>query len=307
MKKWKIYRLTVTASEAGLRLDRYLADTISGLSRVQAKKIIDIGGVHLEGRRMRSCSRAVTENEQIEVYLDHLPLEPFRLTPDNIVYQDKYLIVLNKPAGVDTQPTHARYKGTVYEALQVLLQDRFSPQKKPELGMVQRLDRGTTGLMTFSIHPHSHKGLSKIFMDHRVDKRYLALVGGVPQPGLGEIRSLLARSRKENKVVSVPRGGKEAVTRYRVTERYGSTSLVELDLLTGRSHQIRAHMAELGCPLLGDLRYGGMTELNHAPIGRPLLHSARLAFFHPVTGESLEFEAGLPHDMATLRIQLMAE
>ncbi|PLX89377.1 MAG: RluA family pseudouridine synthase [Desulfuromonas sp.] len=307
MKKWKIYRLTVTSSEAGLRLDRYLAGAVDGLSRVQAKKIIDIGGVHLQGRRVRSCSRAVDGGEQVEVYLDHLPLEPFRFTPDDLVYQDKYLIVLNKPAGIDTQPTHARYKGTVYEALQVLLQDRFNPQRKHELGMVQRLDRGTTGLMTFSTHPQSHKGLSKLFMDHQVEKRYLALVGGVPQPEQGEIRSLLARTRKENKVVSVQHGGKEAVTRYRVIETFGCATLVELELLTGRSHQIRAHMAELGCPLLGDLRYGGPAELNHTVFDRPLLHSARLAFLHPVTSEPLEFETKLPLDMANMCRQLGGE
>lgn len=300
MKKWKIYRLLVDRDPEGERLDRYLAAEISSISRGQAKKIIDIGGVHIDGRRVRSCSRSVMQGQNIELYLDHLPLDPFRFAPEDILLRDKYLIVLNKPAGVDTQPTHARYMGTVYEALQVLLQDPLRPRQKPELGMVQRLDRGTTGVMVFSTHPNSHRGLTKIFMEHRADKRYLALVGGSPPEEKGEVKSLLARSRKENKVVSVLKGGKEARTRYRVVERFDLATLVELELLTGRSHQIRAHMSELGCPLLGDTRYGGLSELQGIDLERPMLHASRLVFPHPVTGEMLDFDVPLHADMTCL-------
>lgn len=304
MKKWKIHRLSVMCDADGERLDRYLADEIPSISRGQAKKIIDIGGVHIDGRRVRSCSRAVKSGESVEVYLDNLSLDPFRFADKDILFRDKYLIVFNKPAGIDTQPTHARYKGTLYEALQVLLQDPARLRQKPELGMVQRLDRGTTGVMVFSIHPRSHRGLTKIFMEHQADKRYLALVGGAPAECSGEIRSLLARSRKENKVVSVERGGKEALTRYRVVDRFEQASLVELELLTGRSHQIRAHMAELGCPLLGDSRYGGVTQLCESVLERPMLHASRLAFDHPVTGEELRFDVPLYDDMASLVTRL---
>lgn len=305
--KWKIYQLTVSSENEGLRLDQYLATAIDDMSRTRARKIVDIGGVHLNGRRVRSCSRPVKPGEQIELYLDHLPLEPFRFVSEEILYRDKYLLVLNKPAGVDTQPTHARYKGTVYEALQILLQDPFRLQQKPELGMVQRLDRGTTGLMVFSTHQNSHRGLTKIFMEHRVEKRYLALVKGEPETSDGEIRSLLARSRKENRVVSVPRGGKEAITRYTVLNRFSIAALVELELLTGRSHQIRAHMTELGCPLLGDVRYGGPCELDGISLERPMLHAVQLAFPHPVSGEQLSFDVPMPKDMQCLVEHLSAD
>lgn len=305
--KWKIHRLTVGSDNEGQRLDQYLAGAIADMSRTQARKFIDIGGVHLDGRRVRSCSRSVKKGEQIELYQDHLSLEPFRLTCEDILYRDKYLIVLNKPAGIDTQPTHARFKGTVYEALQVLLQDPFRPQQKPELGMVQRLDRGTTGLMVFSTHQNSHRGLTKIFMEHQADKRYLALVEGAPEKNAGEIRSFLARSRKENKVASVLHGGKEAITRYSVLNQFSQTSLVELELLTGRSHQIRAHMAESGCPLLGDSRYGGPLEFDGIRLDRPLLHAVKLAFPHPVSGEPLSFELPMPQDMQSLIEQLKAQ
>lgn len=140
--KWKIERSVVTAATAAQRLDQYLASVCPGLSRTVAKKVIDLGGVHIDGRRIRGCSRQVKVGENVELYLDNLPLEPYRLTAADIIYQDDYLIVLNKPAAVDTQPTHARFKGTVYEALQCHLQDPFRLHVKPDLGMVQRLDRG---------------------------------------------------------------------------------------------------------------------------------------------------------------------
>lgn len=298
MKKWKIYRLTVSGEDKDQRLDQYLAANADDLSCTRVRKIIYIGGVHVNGRRVRSSSRPVTLGDQIELYLDHFSLDPFRFTSEDILYRDKYLLVLNKPAGIDTQPTHARYKGTVYEALQVLLQDPFKLHQKPELGMVQRLDRGTTGLMVFSTHQRAHGGLTKVFVEHRVEKKYLALVGGSLKDDEGEIRSFLARSRKKNKVISVQRGGKEAITRFQVIERYPQAALVELDLLTGRSHQIRAHMAEVGCSLLGDTRYGGVEEMDGIALDRPLLHAKSLVFLHPVKDEVMSFDVPLPRDMS---------
>ncbi len=294
--KWTIHRLSVESVDAGQRLDQYLANNCPDLSRTAAKKVIDLGGVHLDGRRIRGCSKLVKGGDKIEVYLDRLPLDPYRISLEEIIYQDSYLIVLNKPSSVDTQPTHARFKGTVYEALQLHLQDPFRPRLKPELGMVQRLDRGTSGLMVFSIHPKAHKNLTKIFVEHQVKKRYLALVAGVPSVTEGEIRSFLARSRKQNRVRSVEKGGKEALTRYRVVESYAEAALLDIELLTGRSHQIRVHMSEQGWPLLGDTLYGGPETWCQRELARPLLHASTLAFRHPVTNEFLEFSADLPID-----------
>lgn len=302
--KWTIHRLAVTAPAAGQRLDIFLAASEATLSRTQAKKIIDLGGVHVNGRRMRCCSTIVRVADEIEVYIDHLPLDPYRICKHEIVYQDKYLIVLNKPAMIDTQPTHARFKGTLYEALQWYLQDPFRPYKKADIGMVQRLDRGTTGLMVFSLHPQAHKPMTRIFLEHQLEKRYLALVHNCPEKNEGEIVSLLARSRKENRVHSVSQGGKEAITRYCVRERFNSAALVELELVTGRSHQIRAHMSEAGCPLLGDQRYGGQRELNGIVLERPLLHSYRLGFRHPVIDKKIDFSLDLPVDMAKIKTEL---
>ena len=305
--KWLIHRVRVDPQGAGLRLDQFLAENCPDLSRTQAKKIVDLGGVHVNGRRVRSCSTATQAGDRIEVYIDHLPLDPYRISNEDILYQDSYIIVLNKPAQIETQPTHARYKGTLYEALHWYLRDASRPHHKTELGMVQRLDRGTSGVLVFSIHPRAHKQMSRIFLEHRVHKRYLALVHGTPDPSAGEIRSQLARSRKENRVRSVAVGGKKAITRYRIAEEGRGCSLLEIELITGRSHQIRAHMAEQGCPLLGDVRYGGRKEQDGLLFGRPLLHSAELGFRHPVLDKELFFEAPLPEDMQTVRQRLLEE
>ncbi len=302
--KWTIHSLRVTADSNGLRLDQYLADAIDDLSRTKAKKIIDLGGVHVNGRRVRSCSLNVNAGDSIDVYIDHLPLDPYRVAGEDIIFQDKYLIVLNKPAQVDTQPTHARYKGTLYEALQWHLRDPFRLHKKADIGMVQRLDRGTSGLIVFSIHPRAHKEMTRVFLEHETQKGYLALVHGrLPQPQ-GEIRSLLARSRKENKVKSVEKGGKEAITHYKVLEQLGVYSLVQVEILTGRSHQIRAHMSEQGCPLVGDVRYGGQREVGMQKVVRPLLHATTLSFPHPVLSQTMDFTLPVPGDMDGILRQL---
>ena len=302
--KWTIYRSTVRDPLAGLRLDQYLAEAHAGMSRSLAKKIVDLGGVHVNGRRVRSCSMLVQPDDKVEVYIDHLPLEPFRLSPEVILYQDQYLIILNKPAMIETQPTHARYKGTLFEALNWYLRDPGYPHRKVEVGMIQRLDRGTSGVLAFSIHPRAHKQMSHIFKSHEVTKSYLAVVHDAPQASEGEIKSNLARSRRENRVKSVVAGGKEAITRFRVVEKLAACTLLKIDLITGRSHQIRAHMSELGCPLLGDRLYGGSDRIANLPIQRPLLHSSELGFAHPVKGNALMFSAPLPPDMATVICRL---
>jgi 23S rRNA pseudouridine1911/1915/1917 synthase len=295
--KWTVHRLLVSTDKNGLRLDQYLADSAIGLSRTQAKKIIDIGGVHIDGRRARSCSKSIQTGSSVEVYIDKLPLEPYRISENDILFQDKFIIVLNKPALVDTQPTHARFKGTLFEALQWHLKDPFRPHQKAEIGMIQRLDRGTSGVMVFSIHPRAHKEMTRFFVEHEAKKNYLALVHGVPDSNQGEIRSFLARSRKENRVKSVEKGGKEAITRFHVVDSFPEYSLVNVEILTGRSHQIRAHMAESGCPLVGDLRYGGCGQVLGIEILRPLLHSQKLAFRHPVLNHDMVFSVPVHDDM----------
>ena len=295
--KWKIHRLQITEKAFTLRLDQYLSQSIVDLSRTVAKKIIDLGGVHVNGRRVRSCSTSLCQGDTVEIYIDHLPLDPYRLTKGDILYQDQYIIVINKPALIETQPTHARFKGTLFEALRWYLKDPFRPHNKADIGMVQRLDRGTSGVMVFSIHPRAHKEMTRMFLHHEIKKSYLAVVEGSPTQWQGEIRSLLARSRKDNRVKSVKKGGKEAITRYEIVESFADYCLLNIEILTGRSHQIRAHMAEQNCPLAGDERYGGSALVLDIPVARHLLHAEKLAFRHPVLDKNLDFVAPLPSDI----------
>lgn len=256
------------------------------------KRMIDLGGAHVDGRRVRRCSLSVTAGQQIELHVDGLPLEPFRLDPARIIYRDRYLLALDKPAGVATQPTPARYQGTIYAALQQF----FGETGQVSLGMVQRLDRDTSGVLIFSTHSKAHKGLTAAFGEHRVTKRYLALVAGHLENDEGEMRSQLARRRATNRMVSVERGGKPALTRYRRIAGYDGASLVEVEIPTGRSHQIRIHFAEAGHPLLGDVAYGGPAMVRGLTIIRQMLHASELCLDHPVNGARLELKAPLPED-----------
>jgi 23S rRNA pseudouridine1911/1915/1917 synthase len=296
------YRYDVSDESDGLRLDQSLATAVERLSRGKARKLIELGGVHLDGRRVRRCDQTVSRGARVELFVDRRGLELPRLQPEHILFHDRDLIVLDKPAGMPTQPTPARYQGTLYAELQRLLRkldrDTGRGRQRPGIGMVQRLDQDTSGVIVFSIHQRAHKRMTEIFRGRDVDKQYWALVAGRPAER-GVFRSMLARRHATNLMVSVEKGGKEAETRYRTLRSSGGVSLVEVELVTGRTHQIRAHFAEAGLPLLGDSAYGGPSSLDGTPVPRQMLHSRQLAFAHPVSGAPLLFEASLPDDFST--------
>lgn len=292
-----VLRVTATAGDHGKRLDLFLAERFPDYSRAFWRRIIDLGGVHGAGRRLRRNSQAVVAGTAFEIYLDGREQELFILQPDHVLFQDPYLIVINKPAGVETQPTPARYQGTLYASLLDYLGRNKAPGRKAEVGMLQRLDRDTSGVLLFSLHPRSHGELARQFRERTIRKTYLALVAGGPTEPQGEYRSLLARERRSNRMKSVSAGGREAITRYQVVERFTDATLLEVEIPTGRSHQIRIHCAEAGHPLLGDRRYGGPDEWLGQPIQRQLLHARSLAFRHPVTREEKSVTAPLPADM----------
>lgn len=294
------YRFIVAPEDVELRLDQFIAGRSEELSRTLVRKLVDLGGVHIDGRRSRRCSQPLSAGTKVEVFIDGLSLESYRIESTAVLYRDSYLLALDKPAGIETQPTPARYKGTLYAALHDYLHDPFRPHQVPTVGMVQRLDRDTSGVLVFSIHQRAHRGLTEAFAGRQVRKTYLAVVAGRLPAAEGEFCSLLARSRATNRVKSVEKGGKEAVTRYQVLEAFAEASLVEVEILTGRSHQIRVHLAEAGHPLLGDQRYGGSAEWDGRPVPRQMLHAWRLSFQHPVTGDPLALEAPIPADMTEL-------
>ncbi len=291
-----IHRLQTEERDRACRLDHYLSLNVEELSKGNIRKIIDLGGVHVDGRRTLKCGKKLLPNQAIEMHRDLRSLTPYRIQQQEVIFQDKYLIVLNKPAGVETQPTPSRYKGTLYEALQIWLK-RDPRFRKLQIGMAQRLDRNTSGLIVFSIHPQSHKGLSEQIRNRTIGKHYLALVAKSPSPPEGTFRSLLARERRSNRMKSVEKGGKDAVTHYKTMEVFKSHCLVAVKLETGRTHQIRVHFSEVGSPLLGDSRYGGPVSHNGKKYTRQCLHSWKLELKHPISGDSLHFETELPEDM----------
>jgi 23S rRNA pseudouridine1911/1915/1917 synthase len=302
----KVYRLSVISSAAGMRLDQYLAAEAIDLTRNRARKIIDLGGVHIDGRRVGRCSYPVRAGQNIEIYLDGRSLAIAEFSPGDILFQDRYLLAVNKPAGMDFQPTHARFKGTVYEAILRYLSSNGG-RKDINVGMVQRLDRDTSGVAIFSIHPRAHRGLTEQFKEHRVQKFYRALVEGRMPNREGRFSSLLARQRRTNLMKSVARGGKEAVTEYRVVEEFDRASLVEVEIPTGRSHQIRVHFSEAGHPLLGDTRYGAAASIEGTVAPRQMLHAFSLSLVHPVTGAAISLTAPIPEDMQGLIEKLRRE
>jgi len=302
----KIYRLTVDADAGGMRLDQYVASQVGELSRGVARKVIDLGGVHVAGRRTSRCSLTVRTGQAVDIYLDGRPLDIFSLEEGQVLFQDSCLLVVDKPSGVDCQPTHARFKGTLYDAVRRHLGGAQGGRKEPTIGMVQRLDRDTSGVTVFSIHQRAHAAMTRLFAERRVDKRYRALVAGVLVAKEDEFRSLLARQHRTNLMKSVQKGGKEAITRYRVVDEFADCTLVEVELVTGRSHQIRAHFAEAGHPLIGDRRYGGPGLVQGQEVRRTMLHAHSLSFAHPVSGEAMRFEAPLAEDMTSLLCRLGA-
>lgn len=295
-----IHRFRTKSNDLNCRLDQFLSSNMDKVSKGNIRKIIDLGGVHIDGRRVRKCGKLLLTDQKIEVHRDLRPLAPYRIQKNDVVFQDKHIIVLNKPPGVECQPTPARYKGTLYEALQVWLKRDRRHGRKLEIGMAQRLDRDTSGLIVFSIHPNSHKGLSEQVKHRTIGKHYLAVVERSPQPPSGTIVSYLAKGRRFNRMKSVPKGGKEAITHYEVSQTFSRISLVKVQLETGRTHQIRVHFAEAGTPLLGDSLYGGAKRIGSEEISRHCLHSSKLELLHPVSQTPLSFTADLPNDILNI-------
>ena len=306
--KRDVKRFTIPESQSGQQIELALPLLDPTLSDDLIQNLFDFGSIHLNGRRCGERSRKVDLDDKIEIFIDGLPFEHFVIDESVIVYRDDNILVINKPAGIDCQPTPSRFMGTVYSALLSYLANPYRRDLKPSIGMLQRLDRDTSGLMVFSIHPRAHKSMSEQFTSHTINKKYVAIVAGRIAQQQGEFRSLLAKSRVFNRVKSVEKGGKEAITRYRVIRQSDAATLVDIDLLTGRSHQIRAHFSEAGHPLLGDLRYDGPAMINGHLISRQMLHAGNLSFIHPVSRDKVSFEASLPADMEqTLQMTLLDE
>ena len=305
-----IISATIAAEAAGLRLDRALADALPAISRERLKALIGSGAVlDGSGSPVRDASAKAKPGE----YKVHLPPPtPLENEPQDIaldvVFEDEHLIVIDKPAGLVVHPAAGNYEGTLVNALLHHCAGRLSGiggVARP--GIVHRIDKDTSGLIVAAKTDAAHEGLSAQFAAHSIDRRYQAIVAGIPNPPSGTIDAPLGRSStNRQKMAIVAQGrGKRAVTHFQLVTALRASALVECRLETGRTHQVRVHMTSLGHPLLGDPVYG-RGKINHRDLlnqldfKRQALHAASLGFEHPVTNAKLSFKSALPSDMQEL-------
>ena len=302
--------IALDASHAGWRLDRALAAAVPSLSRERLKVLTKAGKLMREGKAVRDPATKVKGDERFTLAIpDPEPAhnEPQEI-PLPIVYEDEHLLVVDKPAGLVVHPAAGNRDGTLVNALLHHCGGSLSGiggVARP--GIVHRIDKDTSGLLVIAKHDKAHEGLAKQFADHSIERRYLAIVSGVPRLAGDVVDAPLARSAQNRKKIAIVKEGrgKRAVTHWKRLEILKDAALVECTLETGRTHQVRVHMASIGHPLLGDPVYGRGKSihrklLNQLDFKRQALHAAHLGFIHPVTKGRLSFDSALPSDMQEL-------
>lgn len=299
---------------AGLRVDKALADAYPDLSRSRIHTLIQEDAVLVNGQVPKASTR-LHAGDMVEVVLP--PPLPSNLEPESgdltILYEDPVLMVVAKPAGVVVHPGAGSTRGT----LAAILLDHCGTLSQIggvlRPGIVHRLDKGTSGLMVVAKSDAAHRSLSAQFKARTVTKVYSAICLGVPHPSRGSVRTPLGRDPRHRQRMAVVPDGRTAHTDYEVEEALGVASVLRLTLHTGRTHQIRVHMASLDCPLVGDALYGASARTAQAPpsvrsllsaFPRPALHAQILGFLHPATGSPLRFEQPWPADLEALRREL---
>lgn len=286
--------MTVSFEAAPGRLDAVIAARM-GVPRAEIQRAISAGGVLVDGVR-RPKDHRLAGGERVDVDLAPASeIEP-EGPPLDLAWRDEHLAVVRKPAGLATHPSANRRSGTIVNRL-LGMGLPLAPGGGPlRPGIVHRLDAGTSGLLVVALDDPTHEALGALFEHHGADRRYLALVRGAVANERFEVQAPLARSGAR---IRIEAAGREASTVVEVRERFGRATLIEAAPRTGRTHQIRVHLAAVGHPILGDARYGGGgDDAKRLGLGRPFLHAWRLAFAHPVTGEQLDFEDPLPRDLA---------
>lgn len=307
-----IIQARIAAAADGWRLDRALADAVPTMSRERVKVLISSGAVTGPAGLVRDPAKKAVGDAIYEVAVpDPTPAhnEPQDIAL-NVVYEDDHLIVIDKQAGLVVHPAAGNLDGTLVNALLHHCQGSLSGiggVARP--GIVHRIDKDTSGLMVAAKTDRTHEGLARQFKAHSIDRRYKAIVSGLPRVKAGTVDAPLARSPQNRKKVAIVSGGKHAITHWRELRELRDAALVECRLETGRTHQVRVHMASLGHPLVGDPVYG-RTKSSHRALletlgfHRQALHAARLGFIHPISSVALSFESEMPADMQELFNQL---
>ncbi len=306
------HTLVVGPRDAGRRIDVFVASKDLPLTRSMAKQLIGDGLITVGGAQVKA-SYHVAEGDEVGVTIPK-PEEPQAVPEDiplDIIFEDSDIIVVNKPADMVVHPAVGNYGGTLVNALLAHCTDLSGVGGELRPGIVHRLDKGTSGVIVAAKNDEAHLSLSEQFKDRNVTKIYGALVFGVPKTPTGTIDTPIGRSQTDRKKMSTRTSkGRVALTEWKVLEAFGKyLSWLEINLGTGRTHQIRVHMTDIGHPLVGDPTYGrgGANRLPEGPLRetvsalyRPALHAWKLAFNHPRTGERVEFTAPLPGDLQQL-------
>lgn len=312
--EFRTHAFEMPASCAGLRVDQALARTLPQYSRARLQSWIEAGAVRIDGRVPRAKDR-VLGGEQVHIEA-RLPaddrVEPQEL-PVEVVFRDRALFVIDKPPGLVVHPGAGNPRGTLQNAL-LALDPRLA--HVPRAGLVHRLDKDTSGLLVVARTPEAHTALVAALSAREIEREYLVVCHGVMTAG-GTVDAPIGRHRTVRTRMAVRQDGREAITHYRVVQRYRAHTLVRVRLETGRTHQIRVHMAHIGHPIVGDAVYGGRRRIPAgaspqllealASFRRQALHAARLRLTHPISGREMEWESPLPEDMARLVAVLEAD
>ena len=310
------HRIVVDQGQSLLRIDRFLMDRLQNATRTKIQAAIDVESVRVNGN-LTKASYKIKPSDVITISLPHPPrdtdIKPEAI-PINIVFEDDELLVLNKVAGMVVHPAHGNWDGTLVNALVYHFQHLPTSRNgaiRP--GLVHRIDKDTSGLMVIAKTEYAMTHLARQFFEHTIERTYNALVWGIPNPPDGTITGYIGRSVRDRKVQTIyddETKGKWAVTHYKTLEELRYVALMQCNLETGRTHQIRAHLKHIGHPLFNDAMYGGDRILRGNPVGsykafvenafkllpRQALHAKSLGFIHPRTNQWLQFDSELPDD-----------
>ncbi len=320
-EKFIFFDFIIEKGQEPLRIDKYLMTKIANVTRNKVQQAIDDECVFVNDKLVKQNYK-IKPNDHVVAYTFREP-ESTEIIPENIpldiVYEDEDVLVLNKPFNMVVHPGHGNYSGTVVNALAYYLQQKSADKELlPRIGLVHRIDKDTTGLLVVGKNEQAVQHLSNQFMEHTVNRRYHALVWGDVEQNEGTVDTYIGRHERNRKVFTVydkdDEKGKHAVTHYKVIERFNYVTLIECRLETGRTHQIRVHMKDIGHTLFNDATYGGdrvlkgtvfskyksFVENCFALCPRQALHAKTLGFIHPRTGKEMQFESEMPADIQSV-------
>ena len=284
----------VVKDNENIRLDSYIVTEDKDLSRATIQRLSEEGNILVNGT-IKKNSYKVKNGDIIEINIPEIKETKLEAQdiPIEIVYEDSDIIVVNKPKGLVVHPANGNPDGTLVNAIMNICKDSLSGiggEKRP--GIVHRLDKDTSGLLIIAKNDKAHINMSEQIKNRKVNKKYIALVRGVIKENEATINMPIARSKKDRKKMAVDKNGKEAITHFKVLKRYDNYTLLEIKIDTGRTHQIRVHMSEIGHPVIGDEVYSnGKNEFN---VKGQMLHAKSLDFTHPITGKKMHLEADIP-------------